>query len=824
MATAPLIDVEEETGDEESPDSVPQKDDPPTYGEKNRDLPKDLKDKLEGIVKKLQDQEMYDRRVEVLLDRILRFYYDGIQHVYPNWATGVYQVGQAGGFVDIGNGQNVQCPMFMGAYNIFRRDWRSMDAVLTQNPPGIGFAPNDQSSESIEAAETAEGFWMVFDQAEKGGQIKRIQKRASYLFGMSGRVVTWTRTLKSRSRFGANDEGEARSMETCDVYGTMESKVPIVCRDWKQAPYCFLFDDKNALTLKAENEWIRDKIAPGEASIGDSDWNRFARIGVKQAKKGFFLTGLALNYLTTELNGFLRPEVFQDKLFDDPYPGGDDGTLVATRGENESGKPFTYRDAFLQLFPDGCHVKWVGKTYSESWNECPDDAIDVAFPIERDGMTGGALMEPDKVIQDAFNDYMNAKRENYETGWSVTYFRGSDEDYQAISNQPSRPNNYVLLKEGPPDQEIAKSVIHREDPAQPPAGFDEAIAELNTMSHDLTGALPALQGDSKASQTASGQAMDRSQAMGQLGPAWGSMQVMFSGIAEKAARLASKNPDHGTEIAVVGSDGSKVTVKLERLKKGNFHAHVSDSSFPETTAAKRSNLADLVKMAEQSPVGQAIFESPDNWLEFIELNGNPDLVLIPAIAYKKQTRELEELLQSAPTIPTPEDIAAAAAAHAKQQIEAEQQAAMQGLPAPIPAPFQPPQPQPSLMPEADDYHQWESAKCQEYLSSEDCWLRMNVAPPDQDPDQALQQAKLGIQNVRLHKAVHDQFLAQQAMQKAQMAQVMKPPAESIAFKDEDPAGKQQMNAQAGIKEAAPEAQGSVQKNAASPGARGTATV
>ena len=46
-------------------------------------------------------------------------------------------------------------------------------------------------------------------------------------------------------------------------------------------------------------------------------------------------------------------------------------------------------------------------------------------------MTGGALMEPDKVVQDAFNDYMNAKRENYETGWSVTYFRGSSEDYQA---------------------------------------------------------------------------------------------------------------------------------------------------------------------------------------------------------------------------------------------------------------------------------------------------------------------------------------------------------------------------------------------------------
>jgi hypothetical protein len=774
-----------------------------------------LTNKLEAVVRKLQDQEMYDRRIEVLLDRIMRFYYDGVQHVYPNWATGVYQVGTAGGYVDIGNGQNVQCPMFMGAYNIFRARWRSLDAVLTQNPPGVGFAPDHpQESESIEAAETAEGFWEMFDQAEKGGQVKRIQKRISYMMGMSGRVVSWTKTLKSKARFGANDDGEARSMETAEIYGTMESKLPIVCKSWEDSPYCFLFDDKNVLTLKAQNEWIRSKVTAGEASIGESDWNRFARIGVKQAKKGFFLTGLALNYLTTELNGFLRPEVFEDKLFDPAYPGADENDV------REDGKTFTYRDKFLQLFPDGCHVKWIGKTYSESWNECPDDAIDVAFPMERDGLTGGALMEPMKVIQDAYNDYMNAKRENYETGWSVTYFRGNDEDYAAISNQRSRPNDYVLLKEGPPDQEIAKSVIHREDPAAPPEGFDQAIEELRgPVSQDITGALPALQGTSNKETTASQQAMDRSQAMGMLGPSWASMQIMFSGIAEKAARLASKNPDHGTEIAVVGKDGQKITVKMERLKKGKFHAHVSDSSFPETTAAKRANLADLVKMAAASPVGQTLFESPDNWEEFIELNGNQDLVFIPAIAFKKQSRELEILLQEPPIIPTPEQIAEYSMQHAQQTIQAEQQ----GFPAP---PFAPPQPQPSLMPEADDYHKWESAKCQEYLSSEDCWLRSNVAQPDEgvDPAQALEQAKLGIQNVRLHKAVHDQFLAQQAMAQAQAQQQLKPPSESINFKDESPSDKAQMNAQAGIKEAAPEAQGAVQKNAAAPGTKGTATV
>jgi hypothetical protein len=311
--------------------------------------------------------------------------------------------------------------------------------------------------------------------------------------------------------------------------------------------------------------------------------------------------------------------------------------------------------------------------------------------------------------------------------------------------------------------------------------------------------------------------------MGMLGPAWSNMQRMFAGIAKKAALLASKNPDHGSEIAIVGSDGQQISIKLEKLKKGKFHAHVSDSNFPETTAAKRANLQDLLKLAAASPVGQTLFESPDNWELYLEYYGDADLTLIPAMAFKKQTRELEILLREAPNIPTPEDIANAARQHAEQQIQAEQQATQQGMPAPPAQPFQPPQPQPSLMPEADDYHQWESAKCQEYLSSEDCWLRQTIAQPGEgeQPDEALEKAKLGVQNVRLHKAVHDQFLQQQQMAKAQAMQAMKPPAESISFKDEDPQGKQQMNAQAGIKEAAPEANTG---KAAAPGTKGTGTV
>ncbi len=300
--------------------------------------------------------------------------------------------------------------------------------------------------------------------------------------------------------------------------------------------------------------------------------------------------------------------------------------------------------------------------------------------------------------------------------------------------------------------------------------------------------------------------------MGMLGPAWANIQRMFAGIYKKAALLASKNKDHGSEIVVTDGDGKNITIKLEKLTKGKFHSHVSDSSFPDSTAAVRANLQELIKMAGASQMGSTIFESPDNWEHFIETYGDPDLVFIPAIAYKKQTREIEILLREPPNIPTQQEIAEYSIQHAQQTM----QSRAAGLPEPD---YAPPTPQPSIIPEADDYHQWESAKCQEVLSSEQVWIMQNVGD-----EQSIAQAKLGVQNLRMHKAIHDQYMAQDAAAKAQAAQAAKAPSESINFKDEDPGGRAAMNAQAGIKEAAPEAHPQVQKNAAAPGAPGTATV
>lgn len=760
MATAPAI--PEDLHEEEHPEQIPDPSDPPTYGENNRDLPDQLKQAIDNLVKTFSLRDMYDRRIEVLMDRILRFYDDGVQHVYPNFGTGVYQVGSAGGYVDLGNGRQLECPEYMGAYNIFRRDRRTLHSVLTQNPPGIDFIPNKIGEpEDEQSAEIAEGYRHFFD---THNDVKQIQEQISRMMCLSGRVVTRTYTTASAQRWGYNEQQQPRSMETCWVGGTLESRVPITCRDFENCNFVFLYGDLDVLQAKAENRWIRSRIATGEAGLGESDWERFARLGVKQARKGYYLTGQALAHLVTEMHVYLRPAAFEDGCCDAAFvPEPDDENQFPAEEDGPMEGQVTIRSVLNTMFPEGIHAKYIGKNYSESWSEAMDDSIDIGFPDTRDGMTGGALMEPAKVTQDVFNDYLNAERENYEKGWPATYFKGSANDYNAIADTRSAPGRFHLLRESPPDVKIDGQIIYREPNFSVPESFVNAYTEIRqTLQPDLVGALPALTGNAQGAggdKTASGQAMDRSQAMGIIGPAWSNIQRMWAGIYTKAVLLASKNPDHGKEIATLTKSGQKSTIQLKKIRKGTFKAKADvDSSFPDSTSAKRQNLTQLLTTVAMTPMGAAIFQSPDNWDEIAEVNGNPDLVLIPAIAYKKQMRELELLLEQ-----SPEDNSQAVADYNQQHATMTMQAVAQGMPEP---PYQPPPPmRPSIMPEMDDFHLWESMKCQEYLSGEDCWIRMTVyAGDEKDPQkvaEAMQAQTASVQNVRLHKAIHDQMLAMQ---------------------------------------------------------------
>jgi len=770
---------------------------PPSFGEKNRHLPDQLKDILTAIVKEFQNEELYDRRIEDLTDRALRFYDDGVQHFYPNYATGVYQIGEAGGSVNIGNGSQ-ECSEYLGAYNIFRARRRTIDSVLTQNPPGIDFqADKPNRAADQEASETAEGYWELFKQKN---DIPDLQQSVTRFFELSGRVVVWTFQKQDRQKWGLNDKGEPRTFETAEIFGTLESTTPILCRRQEDAIYCIVYRDPHISRAKRENPWLKDetgawKISGGEGGPGESEWKRYARLGVRQARKGAAVLNTTIGHLITEQHCFLRPDAFECDRCDPVYtgPSGWDEAEqqpIMEPALDEEGQPQTIRDFLLTMFPEGVHIKYLGKSLSEATPESMDDCVDIVMSEKRDSLTGGALMEPMKIVQDGFNDFKNAEREYYEKGWPMTHFRGDQQDYDAIVDQQSRPAQFNLIKNpiGGPEVTLANS-FYREPDMAVPESFQECMEEYRgPLSQDITGASPALEGVAGPhDETASQRAMDKTQSIGILGPTWSAVQRVFAGMAKKAALLAAKNPDHEAEITVATGDKQTITIRLEKLTRGNFQCTPDrDSTFPDSTGAQRANLDATLPLIMPTPIGMELLSSPDNWEEILRVKGMNDFTLVPAIAYRKQTREIDLLLKEAP-----EDNSAAVQQYSVQHATMAIQAQAQGLPVP---PFQPPPPQrPSIMPEQEDYHQWEYKRCQEYLSSEDCYREIISGGGDGKGNPE------GVQNVRLHAQIH-----------ALMGQMPQPFAPQAAQPPQPTPGK------GGNKAQAPAAQ--------PPGAAGVATV
>lgn len=735
------------------------------YGERFEQLPTQLVQAIRGLVSEFQHQDEYPRRREVMRDRRNRYYEKGVQHLYEN-TQGLVPM-QAGQISNGINGRG-QAPNYIDDYNITRPYSRVIDSVLTQNPPGIAFRPiNAQLQEDKEAADQAERYTEIFD---RSNDLKGLQMEQIRFMRVSGRVVSWTRTEADAQMFGQNTDGTAKRMEITSFYGTLESKVPILAKSQKDALYTFLFDDPDVKQARAqypgsgaEGKPFAKSINPGVSGVGESEYERTARLGILQGTRTQVQQGDAMSHVVTRMNCWLRPGCFvggadNDKL-DQPFEEAEESDI------NEDGSQFTVKDKLLQLFPSGCHAVFVGETYVASWDESLDDALDIAFPYKGDGMSREGIMDLFVVIQDLFNDVTNALRQASDTGWPHTWVDGEDQDIDAITNQRADPYA-IQVRKARKDLAMADSFFREPDLVLPETVMQWLNQIAGPLAQLMLATPPVLfgQGDDH-SETASGTSQLKAQAMGQLGLIWGMMQRQWARIRYQAALLATRNPDHEQGIAVASGDDTS-PVQIQKISKGHFGAYPDeDSSFPESTAQKRQNMTVMLQMAAQSPeIGQQLMTSPDNWRTFADLEGFSELVIPQAESRDKQLLEIEELLKGQPLPPDPAVLQAAQQQHAAQMVQAATAATAAGQPVPPPQPFDPTALlTPSVPVEELDYHPWEFEKCKEWLSSDACRRQLALRTDDYPAGN-----KMGVLNVKLHALQHQKFMMAEAAQQAAM--------------------------------------------------------
>lgn len=785
---------------EDHPQQIESPDEPPTYGERNCYLPEQLKNALKIALEHLSTKELYDRRREVMRDRRNRYYRRGFQHIYENRQTGVYTMGAAGEAVSVGNGL-IECPQYIGDYNIVRPTELIIESVLTQNPPGIDFRPNTQTTEDLEAANTAEIYREFFDRHNdsKGIQLKIVQMMCE-----SGRTIVSVETAANAQLWGTDEDGEAHQNETAHVWGTLESHVwPITARCQNDLDAVVLYNDPTVNSAKMQYPHIKEKIKGDSAGICENAYERIARLGIMQGTRRYAQIGDALTHLSVRANCYLRPCNFLDDKFDDVYElfaGNEEAEIPPDKPEDNTvqegerkGQPFTVRDKLNQLFPEGVHCVFIGKTYAESWAESMDDGLVIGFPYEGDGMAREAIMDDAIIIQDFFNDIMNSMREAQDLGWPRTYISAEDEEFDAIQDQRSEPYAFAL-KKARQGQPLESDFFREPDLALPPTLTQLMEYLAGPFLQFVLGTPPALFGASMEDQkTASGYAQAKNQALGVKGIPWASLQWIMARMYYLAALKASKNPDHAEQI-LVPVKGQTQVLKLDRITKGHFGAYPDeDSSFPESTSAKRVLLQQLLQVALQNPtISAQILGDVYNWEIICQIFGFKELQLMEAESAKKQMREIEELLDTSPIPPTPEEVAQwsqqqdqAMQAHAAATVMALEQ----GQPAP-----QAPQPpkmielngqqypeellKPSIEVDDLDFHQWEGPAGQDWLSTEACWRELNVGRPGADGTPVPNVA--GVENVKLHTKEHLARAAAMIQAQEQAMSALTPPKPGAA--------------------------------------------
>jgi hypothetical protein len=365
----------------------------------------------------------------------------------------------------------------------------------------------------------------------------------------------------------------------------------------------------------------------------------------------------------------------------------------------------------------------------------------------------------------------------------TTWYDSELVDIDAINEQVSLPGNRQPIKKR--EGSALGDSFYTEETVTIPSDMIQAIEDLRgELAQFITGALPSLfGGQMEGNDTASGYAMARDQAMGQMGLAWSAIQTLWAGIMEQAVRCAAYNRTL-SEIEVPGTGKGRtkqdpVIISLEDLKGDMLCFPDKDSSFPDTWSARRNVIMQLMGMAGQNPAVAATMAMPDNLALAKDLLGLEDLIIEGEESRNKQLREISQLLKEAP-IPNEQAL----------HMEAVDMtvAKMTGKPAPAP-----PKPEDVLQPsvaidEIFDNHQYEFAEVQRWLNS------------DEGNDVRLTNPK-GWMNVRLHGLAHYQQIQQAA---AKNAPPPKQPAESISFKDLPPEGQMQMAKQAGIQLAPPQ--------------------
>lgn len=695
------------------------------------ELSETVKSSLKDMMKKASEREMFARIWEIRDSWMQRMFERGNQHLYWDGNNNTFQVsGSTGGSQTADESNASNQPTYNDNFNIYLGYEKSFCAVFCQNQASNRAEPeNPKEAMDIAAAREAQKMKRVVEDKFDHKEMQR--KIARYLF-TDRRVVAWTRFVPKK-----DEEGNEQGKKVTDIFGTLESKVPISSQDISKWPYCQIAFEVDITLAKYENRDIKKSITGGAGGASADLVARNARISCSQ---GTFLqsqAGESTGNLCTETHNFFRPswyEVLED----------------------------TARDEMLAEYPDGVYAKFIDDVLSIVEPKELEDEISIMHALPGDGQSRvsiGSVMVP---IQENFNDLMNQAIEIYDYCIPQKWVDEKIIDIDAIQEQQTQPGTYQPCER---ENQLPLSENFWEETAiTMPADMAAFMEKLATeLPQFLTAQQPALMGAEmgEAGKTAKGYQMAAGQALGIMGYIWKPYTTFYATITQQSVDCTAKaRAEEGSMTALVpkvrkSSGREEVSIDLQDLNNGHYRFKAEgDAQFPESWTQKRAVYMTLMQGAESNPEVAKELNQPDNKALGRDLLGLEDFTVVDADSRDKQLQEIDEMIKGPGPMPDEQKI--------QQDVQGVQNMEATGQQVPEVKPEDVMKSSIPIDPEYDN-HQVEYEEVQRYVNSPEGLKLKTQNPP-------------AFQDIRLHGLEHKQILMQQQAAMQAAAAMQKPAA------------------------------------------------
>jgi hypothetical protein len=580
--------------------------------DKNELLEEEMQTEFRRMAESIQNRDLYARITEVMRAAKGCFYAANIFDAYwsENQSTWIRGNDQPGGHSELNYPLNI--------YQSFQRSYIKQLGVV----PQVHFEANGPTSQSYLVADAAD---CIHEDIVQANDMKGLAQDFARITFQGGRYGIYTRWVADGSRWGYYDDvpedGEAEGIGGADkppakkprrprgnvkhsIYGPCWLKVPINAMSQDECPWLSLGHETDSNMSKSQYPRAADKISSGECGVGEQVYERVTRISILQGIHLLAQMSEAEVEMPTKQTIWFRPSEFM------------------SIGDKK------LRQKFLDKFPDGAKVVFVGTAYCESANESMDKHWALGFAIRREGMASIPYGYSMMVLQDLYNDTVDLEAAiNFKCipamHGDVAIF-----DFPSYSKEPATPGAFYPLKKDIPEDMIVRDHVFVEPQVQVGQQLINLRDSIPTsMATAITGITQQAQGvGDERNQTFGGISLLLAASRGETGTVWGGFIEAYTKSARQAVKIAAQyrmaEADDGIlRLARRGRPDAKVDL-VELMMNDIFCVVDNDESYPTTEDEQKLALSALTMAAQMGdPQAKDMLADPANAELFAKLRG-----------------------------------------------------------------------------------------------------------------------------------------------------------------------------------------------------------